>query len=308
MTRNRQIMDELVEWLAGIEHLAHDVYADIAAVLGKNTELSRFVTQLAENEQQHAEMMSEVKALLRGLKSAPRSDIRLDDATREHVELPLRMLQAETANGSITEVRAINLIAEVEFSEWNDIFLYVVNTIRMQSRETELMSATIQEHERSIEAFNARLPAALRPHLDVSRLTKIWDTRLLLVDDHRIIRDALAGFLGALGQVTAVASAEKALDATGRHFFDAIVSDIIMPGMSGIKLHEEAVTQHPDLNGRFLFMSFRPTEGQARYIQAHGLPFLLKPFGPDELTTEVQKILSGVSVPENHKETTDGDA
>jgi len=302
MSPDRQFMNELVDWLVGIERLAHDVYAGVATVLGKDSEVSRFVMELSEGEKQHAEMMGKVKSALQDMKQVPRTDIRLNAATREHVEGPLRQLQAESKGGTLTEGRAISAISEIEFSEWNDIFLYVINTVQPRVREAEVMAATIQEHERSIEAFNARLPAALRPHLDVSSLPKIWDTRLLLVEDNRALREALSAFLEQMGRVTCVSSGDEALEVMDRHFFDAVVSDLKMPGMGGIDLYKKAVARHQDEEGHFLFMSFNPTGSQQEYIRAHGLPFLLKPFGPDEFASAVRGLLLDQSVPNRGKE------
>lgn len=292
--RQPQILNEVVDWLVEIEHLAHDVYRATADALGGDQRLSQFVAQLADNEAQHAELMAGVKVLLAQRTDTPPPDLRLDAALRESVERPLRRLQGEVAARTITRKRAMSLIAEVECTEWNEIFLYILRKFGKRGRPTELMCATIQEHERSVEAFIAALPTHLHPKRDVAKLAKIWDTRLLLVDDSSIMREVLTGLLKSIGQVVVAKNGEKALAATRAHFFDAVVSDIRMPCMDGIEFHKKAVAEHPDLQNRFVFMSFDPDADAKKYLTDQRLPLLIKPFSPHELMESVNRIISTV--------------
>ena len=81
-----------------------------------------------------------------------------------------------------------------------------------------------------------------------------------------------------------------------RHFFDAVISDIRMPGMSGIDFHRQAVEEHPDLQDRFVFMSFAPGKAEAKYLKDHHIPFLPKPFGPEEMSEAVYRIMSAAHI------------
>jgi CheY-like chemotaxis protein len=225
---------------------------------------------------------------------APPPDIRLDAALRETIETPLRSLQAEVASGTITRKRAINLIAEVECTEWNEIFLYVVGTFGPRTRDTERTLALVQEHERRTEAFVAGLPAHVRPEADLGKLARIWDTRLLVVDDHALVRELLAGLLKSTGRVSTAADGEEALAAIRRHFFDAVVSDLQMPNVSGLDLYRQTVAEHPDMRGRFVFVSFDPNLSDREFIEKNGLPLLLKPCEPEDLIVAVASITAGV--------------
>lgn len=63
--------------------------------------------------------------------------------------------------------------------------------------------------------------------------------RLLLVDDRRINQLVLADELGSCGHVVAVAgSAPEALELLGHQSFDAVLTDLNMPGMNGLELTE----------------------------------------------------------------------
>ena len=290
--RCRQILIELVDWLVSIERLAHDVYKATADTLRADAHVSRFVASLADDEAQHAELMASIQDAVAKQESTPPPEIRLDATLREIVETPLRRLQAGVATGTITRKCAIALIAEVEFTEWNEIFLYVLGTFGAQGREMEAVLATIQEHERRIESFINGFPSDVRSDLDVAKLAKIWDVHLLLVDDNRLIRELLVGLLKSIGRVTAVENGEQALEATRRHFFDAVVSDLRMPVMGGLDFYDKAVAEHTDLKNRFVFVSFDPSKADVKYLDERRLPLLEKPFAPQELVEAVHRIAS----------------
>ncbi|MBT6612607.1 MAG: response regulator, partial [Deltaproteobacteria bacterium] len=62
-------------------------------------------------------------------------------------------------------------------------------------------------------------------------------TRILIVDDELIIRESLGGWLERDGySVSKAASGEEALDMIRKIYFDILLVDIKMGGMSGIEL------------------------------------------------------------------------
>lgn len=290
--RHRLVLNELLDWLTDIEGLAHEVYAATAEALRHDPKVSSFVALLAENEKHHAELMANTRDMAAGWTDVPPLDIRLDVMLREAIETPLRRLQSEVVAGTITQKRAMALIAEVEFAEWNDVFVYIMEKCAEKGRREEMLPAVIQAHERAVEAFMAQLPISVRPELDVTRLARIWETRLLLVDDNRIVRELLTGLLKSVGQVTAAEDGEKALEVTRRHFFDAVVSDISMPRMDGLEFYRQAAAEHPDIKNRFVFISAAPSGALVKYLSDNRLPLLLKPFTGEELLTAVHRITS----------------
>lgn len=285
----RQILTELVDWLLSVENLAHDVYRATADALHADPYVADFVASLADNEAQHAELMAGIRQAVAEEGGAPPLEIRLGPVLRETVEKPLRQLQTEVSAGTITRERAIALIAEVEFTEWNEVFLYVTATLgEAQGREMEAVLATIQGHERRIEVFIDELPPHVRPDLDIAKLAKVWDVNLLVVDDNRPVRELVAGLLKSSGKVTTAENGERALDAARHHFFDAVVSDLQMPRMGGLDFYRQAVAEHPDLKNRFVFISGAPSPADAKYLEEQGLPLLMKPFRPQQLVEAVQ--------------------
>jgi two-component system cell cycle sensor histidine kinase/response regulator CckA len=78
--------------------------------------------------------------------------------------------------------------------------------------------------------------------------------RLLLAEDEEDLRSALAEMLRSAGYaVVAVASGEGALDAWQHGTFDLLITDVIMPGITGRQLADRLWEERPSL--RVLFMS-----------------------------------------------------
>jgi signal transduction histidine kinase/CheY-like chemotaxis protein len=80
--------------------------------------------------------------------------------------------------------------------------------------------------------------------------------RVLVVDDENAIVDAICEFLDLQNIHTDKANdGQQALILLGKHRYDAIISDIRMPGIDGPQLYERATAINPSYRTRFLFMS-----------------------------------------------------
>jgi PAS domain S-box-containing protein len=116
---------------------------------------------------------------------------------------------------------------------------------------------------------------------------------VLLVEDDGPLLDLLQEALRADGhEVIAAGDAIMALGLLGLHpEVGALVSDIVMPnGVSGLLLAREAQRLRPDLP--VLLMSGYAPEDLAKLGSATGFPFLAKPFRPEELTSQVRRLLN----------------
>jgi len=71
---------------------------------------------------------------------------------------------------------------------------------------------------------------------------------LLLVEDSKELREIADMILRELGhEVVAVADAESALEQLAHQPWDALVTDVSLPGMSGIELARQCVAQWPGM-------------------------------------------------------------
>jgi signal transduction histidine kinase len=116
---------------------------------------------------------------------------------------------------------------------------------------------------------------------------------ILLVEDEKSIRITTELFLKGLGyQVIGAHLPSEALRLAREHegMIDLLITDIVMPEMSGRDLAEELARIHPDM--KCLFMSGYT----AKVIAHHGtlakdIHFLAKPFSRKELTHEIRRLL-----------------
>lgn len=113
---------------------------------------------------------------------------------------------------------------------------------------------------------------------------------ILLVEDEPAIRALAARVLRGQGYM--VIEAADAFEAIRRHSLgdaiDLLLTDIVLPGMSGADLATELRCRQPDL--RVLRMSGYPDRAQEN--DQAGLPFLLKPFTPALLVQVVRDTLA----------------
>lgn len=111
----------------------------------------------------------------------------------------------------------------------------------------------------------------------------------LLVDDEELVRMSTADMLGDLGySVVEASSGDEALALLGEAAgFDLLVTDHLMPGLSGTDLAREARAARPGL----------PVLLVSGYAELEGvdpdLPRLTKPFRKDELASSLARLASG---------------
>jgi two-component system cell cycle sensor histidine kinase/response regulator CckA len=116
---------------------------------------------------------------------------------------------------------------------------------------------------------------------------------ILLVEDEDAVRDlavvALQGFGYRLLTASSAAAALQ-LMATHRDDVHLLVTDVVMPEMSGRKLAESLKAAYPDL--RVLFVSGYTDDAVVRHgvLQAN-VAFLQKPFTPGSLARKVREVL-----------------
>ena len=137
------------------------------------------------------------------------------------------------------------------------------------------------EQEASEEVLPARQPASAAP-----------DATVLLVDDDRAVRSLLHRALDRAGyRVLAAAGPAEAL-ALWRESgpIDLLVTDVLMPDMTGVRLHERLAEE--GCACRVIFMSgYTKSLGTDPELVPGDAPYLEKPFGPRELLHAVRGVL-----------------
>ncbi|MEM8559503.1 MAG: response regulator transcription factor [Bacteroidota bacterium] len=120
-------------------------------------------------------------------------------------------------------------------------------------------------------------------------------TRLLLVDDHPLLRKGLAMTLNAeadLDVVGQAASAEEALEAFGTLDPDVALIDISLPGMSGLELLKHLLALKPDLLALVVSRHDESLYAE-RAVRAGAKGYVMKVEAADEIVQAVRHVLRG---------------
>src|SRR4030065_496050 len=119
--------------------------------------------------------------------------------------------------------------------------------------------------------------------------------KILIADDHAIVREGLKQILSQTPDMVVVAEAsngQEALDKLARNNIDLIVLDISMPGKDGLDVLGEIRSKKPELP--VLILSMYPAEQYAvRVLKAGASGYLTKESAPDELVKAIRQISEG---------------
>ncbi len=118
--------------------------------------------------------------------------------------------------------------------------------------------------------------------------------RVMLVDDHALVRSAVRGALQApdIEIVAEASSAETAFDEALRTRPEIILLDVDMPGMSGLQLIRELQPRLPDT--QIVMLSVSGDERNVLEAMRHGAAgYLTKDLGPEALQRAVRGIPKG---------------
>jgi len=108
-------------------------------------------------------------------------------------------------------------------------------------------------------------------------------SRILLIDDEAILRDAAAEALRRAGHaVDAFDSGRPALDAFAQSGYDLVISDLRMPGMDGVAVLEEARRLAPDVPF-IIVTAFGTVETAVGAMKKGAYDFIIKPYKLEEL-------------------------
>ncbi len=121
-------------------------------------------------------------------------------------------------------------------------------------------------------------------------------TRVLIADDHEIVRhglrDILITRLGGKVTVGEAGDAGEAINLLIQQTWDLVLLDINMPGRSGLEVLEAAKRLRPTTP--VLVLTFYPEEQFAiRAFKLGAAGYLTKESASDELVTAVQRVLAG---------------
>ena len=122
---------------------------------------------------------------------------------------------------------------------------------------------------------------------------------VLVVEDEELVREFTCRSLAARGyRCLGVRTAAEALDVVrqGDEQIDAVVTDVVMPGMGGGQMADRLAELRPSVPVLFI-SAYTGDEVIRRGLITPGVPFLQKPFTPDVLAERLRELLNGARRP-----------
>jgi len=123
--------------------------------------------------------------------------------------------------------------------------------------------------------------------------------KVLLVDDHKIVRQGVRAYLHTLADIQVVAEADSgagAITAVGQHQPDVVLMDLEMPGdLDGIAATRQIRKLRPETQV-IVVTSHHQDEYIFPAVRAGAISYLLKDVEPDELAAAIRKAAQGEAV------------
>ena len=119
--------------------------------------------------------------------------------------------------------------------------------------------------------------------------------RILIADDHALIREGLKKILKAAQDISVVSEAQNArevMEEVKKQELDVVILDISLPGKSGLELLKDLKQDYPALP--ILILSMHPEDRFAvRALKAGAAGYVTKESAVEELVKAIRKVVHG---------------
>ncbi|NNG02017.1 MAG: response regulator [Desulfobacteraceae bacterium] len=268
-------MKSIIEWLIQMEEMSGQLYAAAKTVF-RDDAVQDFLGQAIIDESMHARVMRRAAETIDGHQHIVEA-ISFDEEYKEKHQAPLRNALDKLVSGAMSQTAFIDCIVETEFSEWNDIFIFVVNSLADIRPEFRDVAPQIQQHLRRTEHFLNTVASDKQKIEMIRKLRPVWTERILIVDDDPDIRDLLKAILKREGEVDVAENGEAAMEKLEQKYFRLIISDVEMPVLGGRDFFKAAKKIYPDIGNRFLFLTGDHRSETITFFEENNLRYLQKP-------------------------------
>jgi CheY-like chemotaxis protein len=290
-------LKETTTWLIDIESSAADLYAEAAAAFREDEDFSRFLALMSAEEHQHIKLLQQARDAISD-KEIKRACFYFDDHFRKKIEAPFIRARRLLEDGELTKATMIDILAEAEFSEWNELFLYILDTLKVLHEDVQKAVADIDQHRKQIQEFILSLPDGDSLIQRVRRLSHTGSKRVLIVEDNSAVALMLEALVADNVEVIIARDAQEGLSHIRQGYFDLIVSTIELPEMHGIEMYKQALAMDPSLHLRFIFFTGTENPEYLSFIRDSKTLMLPKP-SPVRLISEMMhEVLASTPVPQ----------
>lgn len=128
----------------------------------------------------------------------------------------------------------------------------------------------------------------------MTRPTAVEPVGVFLVDDHPVVRDGLRALLSREGMIVVgeATDAESALEQISMQGVDVVVTDVRLPGMSGLELCHEVVSRGPE-PAVVVLSGYVDRDSVTDAFEAGAMAYVVKDVAPDELFQAIHAAARG---------------
>lgn len=282
-----------VDWIISVEKRAEMVYRKAQVLFHDDPALSGLLGELAADEAGHYRLVNELKTGA-GLVTIVPDDLKARGAT----EAALSWFEHRVSSGLISRSEMMEAAAALEFSEHNELFIYLVNSLRGFPMEFSDLLVMLRAHRRRLTGFleeNPEFSRALALTRSIPELAKERD--ILVVEDEEALSGLLRVFLAEEGTIDSAANGAEALAMLEKKDYAAIISDVDMPVMNGIELFVKAEERWRGIGRKFLFLTGSFEEEFMGFFKNRCLRYLFKPVSMSEIRKALSPILEEYDSP-----------
>ncbi|MCP3928077.1 MAG: hypothetical protein GY705_03130, partial [Bacteroidetes bacterium] len=203
-------MQKLIPWLSNIEHLACKFYKQCSVHFEDDEIFSGFLKSLSEDEAYHYNIMQRASSHVSKIKCD--SFIKVDQELSNEIESILLENLEKIRGNNLERDDLLDTIAIIEFSEWNDLFLYVIRVLATKDDEFQYIPAKFETHRQAITHYFESIPDGKKIIESVISLNSIWNEHILIVEDRDDIAKLLTAVFRRYGNIDHAKNGAEALE------------------------------------------------------------------------------------------------
>jgi CheY-like chemotaxis protein len=289
-------MNETDNWLIGVEATAAALYAEVAVLFREDTDFSQFLSMMALEEKEHERFLQKASSAV----SEPqikKASFFVDEEFRRKVEAPFVRAWSLLKKDELTKADMIDVIAEAEFSEWNELFIYVLDCLNAAGNEFQNAVYEVDEHRTHIQEYFSSLPDGDSFIQKIRKLSRAESKRVLIVEDNHSVARMLEALAMDEVQVVIARDGEEGLALIQGGHFDLIVSDVEMPKMNGVDMYKQAIEVDPSIACRFIFFTGTEDPEHLSFVRSMNTLMLPKPSPLRVICDMMNDVLDSDTVP-----------
>ena len=282
-------MNPMLKWLKKIEGLAGKTYQKASHFFKEDAEFSSFLKKLADDESEHLNLLETFGNVFE--ENLQKISITMDTEIVHKIEHSFAEINSMIVEKKISKECMLEKLIDLEFSEWNDYFVYVFSLLNDKDQKLRFEIQKFQKHRKMIEEFCGIKTALTEKITQLRKRPPIWTENILIVEDEEIISDLLQKVLNAQGEIDVAMNGEEGIRKVKNKYYKLIISDIDMPVMDGMTFFRTARRMFPNINERFLFFTGNLTDDKMIFLNNNKLHYMLKPASLNEIKKNAEEIL-----------------